>query len=458
MKNVRNWFSIASAVALAIILFTSVAVTTAHAQTYTVLYNFGGVSGDPQYPLDGPIAQGEDGNLYATSFVGGSKGRGTVFKITLTGALTVLSNLEGTSGRSPYGGVTLGSDGNFYGTTAFGGTGRAGTVFQITPEGKLGVLYSFSGHMDNGQPHAPPIQGADGNLYGTTRGYADPTLGTVYKIATPQHVTTMHQFTGGADGEYPEAPLLQATDGNFYGTTHTSNAFKISPAGAFTSLGLFPGSSNSPLIQASNGHFYGVAVYGGTYSNGTLFEMSRGGKTRVLHNFNNLKGDGSYPYAGLVQATDGNFYGATSSGGVLGWGTIYRLSTTGQFTVVYIFDGSTGSYPETTLVQHTNGILYGETYLGGTYGGGVFYSLDIGAAPFVRLVTTFGKAGKTIGILGQGFTGTTEVSFNGIPATFTVSSDTYLEATVPAGATTGFVTVTTSTGTLTSNQQIQIRQ
>jgi hypothetical protein len=125
--------------------------------------------------------------------------------------------------------------------------------------------------------------------------------------------------------------------------------------------------------------------------------------------------------------------------------------------VLYSFDGSTGSAPLATLVQHTNGILYGETYYGGTYGYGVFYSLDVGAPPFARLVSTFGKVGRTIGILGQGFTGTTEVSFNGIPATFTVSSDTYLEATVPAGATTGFVTVTTATATLTSNQPIQIR-
>ena len=161
----------------------------------------------------------------------------------------------------------------------------------------------------------------------------------------------------------------------------------------------------------------------------------------------------------MVQATDGNFYGATFVGGLWGVGTIYRLSPTGDFSVLHTFDQAMGGSNPLAIVQHTNGILYGTTTGGGAYGWGVFFSLDIGAPPFVRLVTTFGKAGRTtIGILGQGFTGTTDVSFNGIPATFTFSSDTYLEATLPVGATTGFVTVTTPTGTLTSNQQIQVRQ
>jgi uncharacterized repeat protein (TIGR03803 family) len=454
MKESRNPFlSAGAAVALAIIVFTSAAVTVAQAQTFTVLYNFGGVTRNPHYPSNGPIAQGRDGDLYSTTTDGGSTNSGTIFKITPTGLLTVVSNLGGNAGSNPYGGLTLGRDGSFYGTTGYGGSFGSGTVFGVTADGNLGVLYSFSNNMNGTQSNAPPIQGADGNLYGTTYG-SYPNLGSVYKITSPQHFTTMYQFIDVADC-CPLDPLLLATDGSFYGTASTY-AFKISSAGGFTSLGPLPGYSYAPLTQGSKGNFYGV-TYSGTSDQGTVFEVTHNGKTRVLHTFNPAS-DGSYPHAGLVQATDGNFYGVTIYGGASGYGTIYRISPIGDFSVLYSFDTDTGVFPFATLVQHTNGILYGETNEGGTYAEGVFYSMDIGAPPFVRLVTTFGKAGQTIGILGQGFTGATNVSFNGIPATFIVSSDTYLEATVPIGATTGFVTVTTSTGTLSSNQPIQIRQ
>jgi hypothetical protein len=115
-----------------------------------------------------------------------------------------------------------------------------------------------------------------------------------------------------------------------------------------------------------------------------------------------------------------------------------------------------GAGPESIPMQHTNGKIYGLAG-GGTYDWGVVYSLDLGLGQFVRLVSTLGKVGKTIGVLGQGLTGTTEVSFNGVPASFVVNSDTYLRAIVPDGATTGFVTVTTPGGTLTSNQQFGVK-
>src|SRR5262249_48156298 len=143
------------------------AVTAAHAQTFTVLYNFGGVSGDPKLPTYGPIAQGRDGNLYATTGDGGTGSR-TVFKMTPAGTLTVLSNVGGEDGDRAAPGLTLGSDGNSYGATGSGGSQGAGTVFQITPRGKLTVLYSFSSDTGNGYPDAGSTQGADGNLYGTT--------------------------------------------------------------------------------------------------------------------------------------------------------------------------------------------------------------------------------------------------------------------------------------------------
>ena len=167
----------------------------------------------------------------------------------------------------------------------------------------------------------------------------------------------------------------------------------------------------------------------------------------------------------LVQGTDGNFYGATSAGGTLGFGTVYSITPGGTYTVLYTFDQTTGAYPLVTLVQHTSGLMYADTQRGGTgpnfcSGGncsGVFFSLSGGLGPFVSLVTRAAKVGKTIGILGQGFTGTTGVSFGGTPAaTFKVVSATYLTATVPVGAHSGVVRVTTPGGTLASNKDFLV--
>jgi uncharacterized repeat protein (TIGR03803 family) len=182
-----------------------------------------------------------------------------------------------------------------------------------------------------------------------------------------------------------------------------------------------------------------------------------------LHNINKTT-DGFQPYAGLVQATDGNFYGANSAGGTANDGTIFKISPTNAYKTLYDFDGTTGSTPLVTLFQHTSGVLYGDTEMGGTGNVspcttgqcGVFYSLSLGLKPFVSLVFASGKVGQTVEVLGQGFTGTKGVSFGGTAATFKVVSSTYLTATVPSGATTGSVTVTTPAGTLTSNKQFRV--
>jgi uncharacterized repeat protein (TIGR03803 family) len=171
-----------------------------------------------------------------------------------------------------------------------------------------------------------------------------------------------------------------------------------------------------------------------------------------------------YRLASPLQATDGDFYGTASAGGSLvcsgGCGTIFRITSQGSFSVLYDFDSTSGASPAVTLIQHTNGILYGDAQNGGSAcsspGCGVFFSLNLGLKPFVSLVFNSGRIGKSVDILGQGFKGTTAVSFNGTAAIFKVVSNTYLTATVPAGATTGFVTVTTPRGTLTSNRKFRV--
>jgi len=463
-------FGISAITAVALLGFAMTAVSApAGAQTYTDLYNFGSNSGDPLNPqAPGIIAQGRDGNLYSTTPNGGANGVGAVFRITPDGTLTVLYSFDEAHGVQPYGGLTLGTDGNFYGTTS-GGYSGLGTIFKITPSGRLKVLHSFTG-SDGKSPIAPPIQGSDGYFYGTTKFGGAGGTGTVYKLAPSGTLTTLYQFDA-ASGECI-VPLVEGTDGNFYGTTLLGGAngrgsiFEISPKGklrVLQSFGKVKGeNAQGPLIQGDDGEFYGTTTLAGsTKRGGTIFSLS-GRTLTVLRNFNDYA---AYPpVGGLVQGTDGNFYGSTPiSNKSRGAGILYQINPQGDFSVLYRFEPSTGSSPQVTLLNHTNGVLYGDTPGGGDgtacngNGCGVFYSFDAGLAPFAGLVTGTGKVGKTIGILGQGLTGTTSVSFNGTAANFTVESDTFLEATIPPGATTGYVTVTTPGGTLTSNKQFIVK-
>lgn len=440
----------------------------ANAQVFSTLYNLGAKSGDP---IDGGttpnvVAQGRDGNLYTTSWTGGANSLGTVYKVTLAGVLTVPYSFDRVHGDQPWSGVILGSDGNFYGTTQGGGTSDNGTVFKMTPSGILTVLYNFTGGSDGGIPYAPPIQGIDGNLYGTAR-TGGAGFGTIYKLTLSGTFTMLHQFVG-TDGSTPAANLIQATDGNFYGTTSTGGngtcncgtVFKITPSGKLTVLYNFDDThGNTPLyaslVQASNGKFYGTTIYGGASGVGVIYQITSAGVLTVLHNFNTT--DGANPLVSLVQATDGNLYSIASGGGTVGHGTLFRINPSGgNFSVQYNY-GAEGN-PASPLLQNTNGVFYGKTVNGGTAGDGVFYSFNEGLGSFVTFLPrqSLGKVGASIGILGQGFTGTTAVSFNGTSATFTVSSKTYLTATVPSGATTGSVSVTTPSGKLTSSQKFRV--
>ena len=390
---------------------------------------------------------------------------GTVYKITPAGALTVLYNFDVTHGALPYGGLTLGTDGNFYGTTYQGGANSSGTVFMITPAGTLTVRHDLKGgSVEGSSPYGAPLQGTDGNFYGTTyNGGNGNGSGTVYKMTPGGVLTTLYTFDH-THGAQPHAPVIQGTDGKLYGTTYSGGTggygtvFKVTTGGQFTVLYNFDSTHGAypygPLLQGTDGNFYGV-TYGGGLGSGVIFKITAAGGLTVLHSMSSAS-DGGGLYAGLAQVSDGSLYGAALRGGTNGVGTIFRITTKGVFSALYNFDRSTGDAPESTLVQHTTGILYGTTIEGGTPNSGVFFSLKNGLKAFVRTLPGLGKVGKSIGILGQGFTGTTQVSFNGTTATFNVTSDTYLTATVPAGATTGPVTVTTPGGKLASIQKFRV--
>ncbi len=447
--------------------------STSAAQVYTVLYDLGTNSGDPQSP-QGHYAQARDGNLYSTSPSGGANGYGTVFQLTPAGKMKVMWSFTGVNsqGGDPTSGLTLGTDGNLYGTTIADGTDSAGTVFRISTGGKLTVLHNFTGTTDGSNAVIAPVQGTDGNFYGAASNGINY-YGTIYKMTTAGVVTPVYEFTGSPDDNYryPQS-VIQGSDGNFYGITsgsHSSSGmvFKVTPQGKLTKLHEFAGyptEGQTPvgsLIQASDGNFYGATHQGGTDDEGTIYKMTPAGVVTILHSFQGS--DGRIPSSGPVQGTDGNFYGETYGGGTYGGGVLYQVTSSGAYNVINgDLRSSVGSNPLDPLSQHTNGTFYSDTRNGGTGTAclcGVLYSLSMGLGPFVSFVPaqSAGKVGSSIGILGQGFTGTTAVSFNGTPSSsFKVVSDTYLTATVPSGATKGSVTVTTPGGTLSSNTVFRV--
>ena len=451
-------------------LMLAAANTSAHAQTYKQLYNFGSHSGDPTAPrYSGIIAQGRDGYMYSTANDEWTDGLGTAFKMSPSGVLTVLHRFSGPDGLAPVGGLTLGTDGNFYGTSIAGGTYSLGTIFRMTPDGTVTTLYSFKGQTDGSGPTAPPIQGFDGSFYGTAAGGPACTetgasdFGSVYRITSTGQFTVLHTFAG-IDGANPCGPLVQGLDSALYGTTSFGGShgdgtiFRITSSGEYRVLFNFDGthgrSPATPLIRAGDGNLHGDTTYGGSADSGVVFRITPGGSLTVLHNISEGSNEGRNQAGGLMLATDGNFYGTNNLEGAFGWGVLFRMTPSGAFSVLHNFDWEPGASPQAPLLQHTNGVLYGTTKVGGINNGGdgTFYSLDVGAHPFVSFLPEAGKSGDTVEILGQGFTGTSAVSFNGITAAFTVVSDTYLTAIVPLGVSQGTITVTTPGGTFKSNR------
>ena len=457
-------------VAMVIVVF---AATATYSQTFSVLYNLGSRSTDPAYPSwSGIVAQGRNGNLYSTTFGGGAHTYGAIFEASTAGKLRDLysfcAQTNCTDGQYGASGLTLGFDGNFYGTTESGGASGNGTIFKITPNGTYTLLYSFPGNNAGG-PIAPPILGPDGALYGTVLGL-NGGCGTAYRITTTGTFTLLHQF-GVQPGDecLPWGPLVLGTDGNFYGTTNggatetqsfNGTFYRLTPNGKFTTLYSFDGTHGQwpmgALVQGSDGNFYGTAEFGGASGWGVVFKVTPTGAYTDLHDLNGTT-DGGAPQAGLVLASDGNLYGTA--------GTFFQITPGGTYTVLHTFDGIDGNSPETPPMQHTNGIVYGETVYGGSgklcknngrLDCGVIFSWDANLPPFVTFVMPRGAVGSTVEILGQGFTSSTTVSFNGVRAKVQVYSETFLEAMVPTGATTGFVTVTTSCGTLTSNRKFVV--
>ena len=427
----------------------------ATAQTYTDLHDFD-CSVEGCYPNYLEImAQGRDGNLYGTISSGGSySGYGTVFKATLTGALTTLYNFDSITGSWPYSGLTLATDGNFYGTAAGGGAYAGGVVFRITPSGTFTNLHSFTG-TDGYNPDSPPVQ-VGNTLYGVTQ------AATAYKITLTNKFTFLPNSIPGTT----LSPLTLGTNGYLYGMTTQGGAtgagtiFRLTVAGLVKTIYSFDGTHGAypsgTLAQGTDGNFYGTTSQGGTNNYGVAFKVTPSGVITILRNFD-YSNDGGNPYGGLVAASDGNFYGANFAGGKNGVGTLFRITKAGVFTKLYDFDLAHGFNPASALVQHTNGILYGVTPQGGANYSGVLYSLKASLKPFIALMTLSGTPGQTVQILGQGFNAATSVMFGTGSARFTIVSNTYLTAVIPATGTTGYVTVNGTAGALRSVATFKVK-
>jgi uncharacterized repeat protein (TIGR03803 family) len=427
----------------------------------TTLYNFchsingQGICADGRQPMAGLI-QATNGEFYGTTRFGGDStafgcvaGCGAIFTMTAAGKLTTLHDFDGTDGFDSYSGPVQGTDGNFYGTTTYGGVSSlcpqeqgCGTVYKITPAGNLITLHEFD-ETDGYEAFAGLVQGTDGNFYGTTVGggindascaAAPYGCGTIFKIDLKGFLTTLYQFCSlpnCADGEAPYGGLVQAADGNFYGT----------------------------------------AADGGTDNYGTIFKITPEGQFTRLYRFFCSTGpvcpEGAFPFQ-LVQGTDGNFYGTTLEGGMGTGGrspgcspycgTIFKITPEGTLTTLYNFcslanclDGGASW----GLVQATDGNFYGTTFYGGTATLGTVYKISVGLRPFVQTNPTSGNVGTAVTILGNNLAAATSVTFNGTPATFQASG-TYITTTVPSGATTGTVEVVTPKKTFKSKTRFRV--
>jgi uncharacterized repeat protein (TIGR03803 family) len=364
--------------------------------TLTTLVSFNGTNGaNPRAAL----VQDSDGYFYGTAYSGGQAfsgqtgtGYGTVFKMAPNGSLSVLL----TNASNPTTPLLANPDGTFY-FSARGGA-RYGAIVQVATNGAHSLLHSFADGSDGHFPNAV-IWGTDGNLYGTTFGaFQSGDYGSLFSMTTNGTLTTLFTF-GGARGYFPAAGLLEGADGFFYGTTQGYAAqgdyggiFKADTNGNFTNMVTSPGYSpfanpESALIQGTDGGLYGTTSEGGDltqnygYGAGTIFRITTDGTLSIQASFIGMAPAYSITYRSsdpLVQGSDGNFYGATYSGGASNLGTVFQMTPAGVLTTLHSFTGGgDGSNPVGGLMQSTlDGNFYGTTMSGGTNKLGTVFRLS----------------------------------------------------------------------------------
>ena len=389
---------------------------------YQMLHAFGSVTEDGRGPF-GPVVEIEEGILYGTTSLGGtSNDAGVVFTLQRDGmGYALLRKFVGdaTDGAVPMGGVVKGTDGALYGTTRFGGAADKGTIFRVQPDGSgYEVLQRFTGAGgDAAEPYTGVSPGTDGAFYGTSWGGGNAYRGTVYRISPEDgEGQVLHEFAGGAsDGATPYGGVIEGSDGVLYGTAvqgGTANLgiiYKLNKDGSgFAILRSFVQASNGGyypygrLIEGSDGLLYGTTTFGGSGGYGTIFRINRnGGSYSVFRNF--LGGnDGAYPYAGVVEGSDGLLYGVTANGGGSDRGIVFRIRRGGgDFTVLRRFTGSEGGRnPYGRLLIGDDGVLYGTTSNGGRSDSGMVFRVARNGSDYQSLYEFDGSSAEGINALG----------------------------------------------------------
>jgi uncharacterized repeat protein (TIGR03803 family) len=349
----------------------------------------------------GNMIRATDGNFYIVSSAGGT-GRGVIARITPAGELTVLHAMAtNDEGISPFAGVIQASDGNLYGTTYLGGNQGGGVVYKVALDGTYTVLRNLGqDKQDAVLPYSGLVQAADGFLYGTTLRGGTNDKGTVFRISTSGEFSIIHSFSG-QNGENPEGTLVVGADGALYGTTlqggegGRGTVFKITTGGALTSLYSFPSLSafnlqgqatnatganpRAGLLLAADGNFYGTAYQGGTAGFGTVFRMTPAGALTVVHAFTGPSFGGASPLSDVTQDAAGNFYGTTEFGGFLNQGSAWRISASGQFSLLHSFTGSAlDGYRLYANLLVVGNELYGVSFADSVSNVGSVFKLDLG--------------------------------------------------------------------------------
>jgi uncharacterized repeat protein (TIGR03803 family) len=350
----------------------------------------------------------------------------------------------GTSdGTGPDSALIQGKDGNLYGTASSGGSSYEGTIFRSSLTGTLTDFYSFSGAAGS-YPNGGLIQTLNGNFYGTAQQGGANGDGALFRITNSTTVSLLYSFAGTADGQGPVDSLVQGVDGNFYGTafaggTYTyGSVFQVLPSGTVNLLYGFTGIADGAnpvagLVQGSDGNFYGTTTSGGAYGYGTAFSLNTNGALTILASFNYT--NGAVPLGGLVQANDGSYYGTTAEGGVNGYGTVFRLSTNSGLATLYSFAGADGESPEASLTQGNDGNLYGTTYAGGIAGQGTVFLITTNGG--LRTLLSFngfngsGPESALVQASDGNFYGTTFVGGNGYAPSSGGGNGTIFRITVP---------------------------
>lgn len=352
----------------------------------SVLYSFSGgpisMGSDGAFPMSGLV--NASGALYGTTWQGGTSNDGTIFKVTTSGAESVLHSFQGppTDGFDSEGGLDKSAR---YGTTHGGGAYAAGTVFKITAAGTYKLLYNFAGGTTDGSNPVAGLLNVNGTLYGTTDSGGQYGAGTVFAITPSGTENVLYSFAGSPDGARPLAGLINV-NGVFFGTTFAGGAsgggtvFSVTMSGAETVLHSFAGgtadgaSPDGGLVNVNDGTLYGTTAQGGASGEGTVFKVKSSGTYKVLHSFGAYP-DGENPHSGLSNV-NGTLYGTTLEGGANNDGTVYSITKSGTENVLYSFAGGTadGSNPVAGLLN-VNGVFYGTTQNGGQYGVGTVYAI-----------------------------------------------------------------------------------